>query len=408
MARGLGKEKLGEYSLVFGFYTLFILIFEVGISQTAIRFSSRAVLLNDRETQFQVLRWTFRIRLFLMLNLLFFSFLMAPFVAELWNSPHLTRLLRFSLLIGIVSPLVSIPSIYFQSNKQFKKNTLVLTIQSIFLFLGILFIEYFSLWDIKWIILINLLNTIFSGILCYLLVPSEIFFSKSEIKYFWKKHFKSFLKFPIKENFEKSPNEIKNFILFMMLSTIPVVFIGNIDIWFMGRFVEKAEIGIYNVASKVTIPLTILLIAINTALWPRISGINHISEIRLTVKKMFKINFLLFFGAFIYSFFAPYFIPCIFGSQYTGGIFVAQLLSVKYALNFLIYSILSLGYNLGIVKYYWIINLLQLFFVVLINLIFLPIIGITASAFAQIIVEIINIIFITNFVLNKIKEKKTN
>jgi O-antigen/teichoic acid export membrane protein len=157
----------------------------------------------------------------------------------------------------------------------------------------------------------------------------------------------------------------------------------------MGVFLNTSQIGVYSVATKVTLPLVTLLSAINVALWPRVSAVTSRNAVTALLRNTFRLTFVAAAGALLYAIIAPLFVPFVFGSQYAAGIFLAQLLCFRYCIAILTNPIGVIGYSFGFVKAYWKINLLQLIVVVLILVRLLPTLGPVAAALALILNDVI-------------------
>ncbi|MCC6398101.1 MAG: hypothetical protein IT282_13895, partial [Bacteroidetes bacterium] len=91
----------------------------------------------------------------------------------------------------------------------------------------------------------------------------------------------------------------------------------------------------------------------------------------------------------VYAIFAPMLAPFLFGKEFEGSTLLGQILCLRYAFAMLVAPVGVIGYSLGMVRIYWMINLLQLVAVVLINVLFLPVVGPIASALALLVNELI-------------------
>ena len=80
------------------------------------------------------------------------------------------------------------------------------------------------------------------------------------------------------ESDSSKKSEIHSFAFYMILSSFAIMIVMQSDIWLLGYFLAKNQVGIYNVAKYYVIPLTVILTAVNTALWPRASAIKNQSR----------------------------------------------------------------------------------------------------------------------------------
>lgn len=389
IARGLGPSGMGSFALIISFSTLVIGFSDLGIGQTAIRFASKASIHKDSSGFFRVLRWAFRLRLVLILTLSLIFYSIAPIVSiHFWHDESLTYYLRLSLLIGIFSVISHIPYVYFQSLRRFRANAILSTIQTIVLFIGILIMALLNNWSLELVIVVSILASMVNAFLFVLVVPKSTFIESSK---FTLKKLKHFWKAPkLKYNFEfKEEGNIHSFAFFMLISSLAVMITMQLDIWLMGYFLDSNQVGIYSVAKYFTIPLTILLGSVNTALWPRASELMKKHESVKMLRVTFKFSFVAAILSLIYSVVAPFTIPWIFGEAYSGGIILGILLSIRYCISILICPIGIIGYNFGMVYSYWWINIIQLLVVLGISILLLPLIGPIGSAIALIANEIV-------------------
>lgn len=401
IARGLGPAGIGDYALILSIPTLVISLSDSGIGQTAIRYASKTANVENYGTMHKVLRWAFNLRMLLVLVISAVFYFISPYIAgNFWHNPNLTELLRISLLIAIFGVISHIPTIYFQSLKQFKTNSIILTIQSILTLVGILLIAWFNAWSLEIVISVSIITSGINAALFIISVPKSIYFKYAPTKLgtITKTVLNAFKAPDIDSEIQVEETGIQSFTFYMFLSTLFVLIVSQMDIWLIGYYLNPSQVGIYSVARNFTIPLTVVLAAINTALWPRASALTSKPHIMHLLKTTFKLSVITAILALIYSIVAPLLTPWIFGAAYISGIILGQVLCIRYCLSILICPLGVIGYSMGLVKVYWIINLIQLVIVLLISVIFLPIIGPLASALALIANELVNL-FIVGFII---------
>lgn len=405
IARGLGPVGMGEYALILSIPTLIIGLSDLGIGQTAIRFASKAAFHDDENALFAILRWALRLRLLLITVIVIIFYFLAPIIAtDIWHDEGLVNLIRLSLLIGIFTVISHIPSIYFQSLKRFRMNSLLLTMQTLVTLSGILIIAWLNLWSLQAVIVVSVIASIVNAILFMVSIPRTAFFvhkkgklAINSLKKFWNAP---------QINIEtESIDEFKigSFAFYMFLSSLAVMITLQADIWLLGFFLDKSLVGIYNVEKYFSVPLLVLLGAVNTALWPRASALAHRHQSIGMLKTTFKFSALIAGVCIIYSILAPFTTPWIFGAAYSSGILIGIVLCIRYCISILTCPIGIIGYNFGLVKVYWWINLIQLAAVVGINIWLLPVIGPMGSAIALIVNEIIGFSIQGLFIWRRIK-----
>lgn len=410
VARGLGPAGLGKYALVLSVSDAATTLSDLGIGQTAIRYASRAAGLGDSEEQFAVLRWTFRRRMSLLALIGLIVFVAAPLMAgRIWHMPALAPWIRLALLIGIFGALAHVPSIYFQSLKRFHVNSAVLTGQALISFAGILFLALLKRWSVESVVLVSIV-TAGSGALVFLtLVPRAALLSVGSRPFSLTESVKRFWRAPTLVATAKDgtvdaegPNV---FAFYMLLSSIFVMLILKADVWLMGYFLDARSVGVYNAATRLTLPLAVLLAAINTALWPRASSLVRIEDKAALLRKTFRLCSMVALAAVAYAIGAPHLAPLLFGARYSGSVLLGQLLCIRYLIAILVCPLGVIGYSLGLVRMYWIVNLLQLLTVVVINVLLLPRVGPVASTIALITNEVVGFVGLGVLVRRKLGAK---
>lgn len=404
LARGLGPGGMGEYALILSVAGFVVTASDLGINQTAIRFASRAASVDDKQSHHAVLRWAFRIRMFLVIIVVFTIFILAPYICgKIWNMNELTPLLRLSLIISVFSVISSIPIVYFQSLKQFRMNAIVSIGQTSITLIGILVIAWLNKLSIEFIIVTSIIATMIGTIAFMIVVPKDAFISVEE----FKKPFTiltNFFREPelpsVKSLEDMNPNK---FLFYMTISTIIVAITSNVNIWLIGYYLDKSQIGIYSIAMYFTIPLSLLLTAINTAIWPRASSLKSHTNIRIFLKTTFFLTILVAACGIIYSIIIPLSMPYLFGPAYNNGIILGQALCLGFCIAIVLCPMGVIGYSLGMVRYYWLISVIQLITAITINIILLPKMGIIASAIAYIGYNTIGLILYATLILNKMK-----
>ncbi|MBK7259371.1 MAG: oligosaccharide flippase family protein [Ignavibacteriae bacterium] len=396
IARGLGTEGMGQFALILSLAGVAASLSDLGIGQTAIRFASRAASVGDTDGQMSVLRWAFRLRLALSVAATGLLFFFAPQIADLWKSPGLTPIMRIGLIGGIFTALASIPSIYFQSLKKFGRNASINVAQTSITLFGIVLLAVLHLWSVQYVVIVSLIAAALGALIFILAIPRAALIGRNplprSIAEGWNKVWQNPLSTgtdaatPLKEG-----DDPATFARYNLASTVIVLIILRLDVWLMGAFLPKSDVGIYNIATRFATPLAIMLTAIGGALWPRASSHLTLDQIRAMMKKTFMLCGVLAFFGTLYAIFVPILAPLLFGKAFEGSVLLGQVLCIRYAFAILIAPIGIIGYSVGMVKVYWKINFAQMIAVVLVNVILLPQIGPLASALALLVNEIIGV-----------------
>ena len=392
IARGLGPKGMGSYALILSVSGLASALSDLGIGQTAIRFASQAVAQNNLSLQFSILRWAFRVRMVMVFLVSIAILTISSLITvKFWKAPELTFLLRVSLLIGVVSAVSAIPTIYFQSLKRFKMNSAVLVFQTLISFLGIVLLATYKIWTLEMVLGVNIISVSVSAIVFIILVPKDSFYAN--VDFFKAKGSlleKLFKPPPYHQEIKSSldSTNVSTFTFYMMISSFLVTLSMRADIWLMGYYLDKSQIGLYSVATRYTLPLVVILGALNTTLWPRVSALTSLARTKEIIKKTFQISILIAGFSVIYSILIPLTMPYVFGSKYNDGVLIGQLLCLRYSISILICPLGVVAYSLGFVKIFWWINLIQLLIIVVGNTILLKSMGILAAGLSLLLMEL--------------------
>lgn len=410
IARGLGPSGLGNYALLTSVPNFLVQISDLGIGQTTVRFASRAVFANDNKTQFSALRWAFRVRIsVIVLSSISFCFIMPVVTRMIWHAPDLVYVAELSLFIGLFGSLSLVPFSYFQSKKDFRSFGLITIAQKLMVFLGVFTIFILSAWSLFNIITITILTTGIGALICLRAVPKEAIYDKGELRRLigGSRVFSSL--FSINGIVPNSSLDSANpgkFMYLMVLSTILIGLIMQADVWLMGAYLNKGQVGIYNAGMRFALPLSFVLNSLQVILWPRISAIKNSVDTIKVLGKIFRICLLVSAGGVLYSVIVPGTAPLLLGSAYKKSVLLGQLLSLRYCLAILINPIYLVGYNFGLVNIYWLINLFQLATVIVINILLLPRFGPIGSAIALVANDLLGFILIGSLVLRRVHRMK--
>ena len=394
IARGLGPFGMGQYALVMSVSTFTVGLSDMGIGQTAIRYASRAASQGDAEGLLAILRWTFRLRMLFVLGLSLIVFVLAPTIGgTIWHDTSLTPILQLSLLIGIFATLAHVPIIYSQSIMRFRMNSIIQVAQALISFAGILLVAVFALWHVELVIIVSVIASLIGALAFITVTPKAAFFNLDTS---WRSvHFKlrGALTPPEIKGGELSAfdsSSIGSFARFNFVDQMVSVAITSAPIWIMGIFLVKSQVGIYTVATYVGMPISVLLTAITTALWPRVAAATTLKGNKDLLRKAMPLAIVTVIGALFYAVFAPLLMPFVFGAGYASGILVAQLLCLGWCVYLLTQPINLVCFNFGGVRISWLINVVVLAIIVTVNVWLLPIIGVLAAASAFFVAQIVS------------------
>jgi O-antigen/teichoic acid export membrane protein len=393
IARGLGPTALGHYGLVLSVGGLTAAFSDMGIGQTAIRYAARAAAEGRIDEQMAVLRWALRLRLALVLLVGIVLALAAPRIAgDLWHAPELTPLIRLGLMGGVFATLAAVPVVFFQSVRRFGRNAVVQIGQALLGLGGVLLVAALGRWSVGALILVSVVTAAVGALVFLVMVPRAALLptpastAATPRRPLWRSLIE-----PATALSGVADDGPRVFATYNLISTVIVMITLRLDVWLMGMFGRPDQVGLYTVASRFALPLGLLLAAVGGALWPRASARSDPHEALSLLRHTFRLSLPLGALAVVYAIAVPLLTPWLFGSAYQGSRLLAQVLCIRYALAILIVPVGVIGYSMGLVRVYWIINLVQLVAVAVINVMLLPRIGPMAAALALVVSEILGV-----------------
>jgi stage V sporulation protein B len=393
IARGLGPFGMGQYALAISVSAFVFGISDMGIGQTAIRYASQAASQGDAEGQFAILRWTFRLRMLFVLGLSLLVFALAPTIAAtIWHDDSLTPILQLSLFIGIFATLAHVPTIYAQSARRFRMNSMIQAAQALISFAAILLVAFLALWHVEIVVLASVIATAIGALAFITITPKAIFFKSDTSSRLAHVKLRHLLTPPTIKGGETSAldsTSIGSFARFNFIDQMVVVGALAAPVWLMGIFLAKNLIGIYTAAYYVAVPMTILTTAVSTALWPRVAAAKTLKGNKDLLRSALVLTMFAVVGGLCYAVLAPLLMPLVFGAGYASGVRVAQLLCLGWCVYLLALPVSIVGYNFGVVRISWLINAVGLIVIITVNVWLLPIIGPLAAAAAFGIAQVI-------------------
>ena len=382
IARGLGPEGMGRYALVLSLAGIASSLSDLGIGQTAVRYASRASAAGDTPALMSVLRWAFRMRMVLT-GIITAAFMLSVsrVASTIWHDPGLASYARIGLLGGLFTAFGAVPALYFQSIRRFGVNASIQTAQRLIVFAGVATLALCRQWSLYNLLFVQLATALISSAAFMAAVPARALWRNRKTDppgHFWKPDIAAGTATAHAQD-RHSP---RRFAMYHIISSLVVMITMQCDVWMMGFYLEKVELGVYSAAARFALPLSILLGGLNTALWPRASALQTPAELRRLLKKTLLVSFALASGGAAYAVAAPLLAPLVFGESYREGVLIGQLLCLRSCLSILICPVGVLGYAMGLVRVYWLINLIQLAFVVALNMFLLPRFGAKGAAMA--------------------------
>ncbi len=373
IARLYGAETMGIYTLSITFLGVGTLFGKLGMDTTLLRFVAEYREEHNSNTikymYFKVMKSVIPVSIFIATGFYFLS----PIIAyHIFDKEYLTEYFQIASL-GIV------PFVLLSINKESirgLKNIVVYSLLSNIYVVIIAIVLLILLYSISRESIIPL----FSQVLAILIVCIASFI-------YWFREEKKLDNKNVKEYFIQY-KEILVVSLPMLVTASMSLIISWTDIVMLGVFVTDAEVGVYTVAMKISMLISLSLMAINTIAAPKFAefwGRKDILGLSKVAQQSTKLIFWTSFPLLVITWLFPEWIMSIFGSEFVIGATVLILLSFSQLINAMTGSvtyILQMTGKQNIVQYI-------VFFSAIINIVLnyflIPIYGINGAAIASMV-----------------------
>jgi len=395
IARGLGPEGLGRYTLATSGLMVILNLSDLGIRTTGTRYAARAAAQGQTREQMAVLRWALRLQTLMTAAVTLGFFLAAPFLAvTLWHDAALMPLLRLSLLGAVAGVLYATPLMYYRSARRFGMSSAVLIAGRLGSLLGVTLLAWLDQWSVAKVIVANVVVGALAHVPFNFLVPRESYVApRDEGQRRLDLH--DLLRSPDIGEVSAAAMDGASpgaFAQWYMLAALIQTLIAHAGIWLMGHYLSQSEIGLYNVATRFSFPLEALANALITVVWPRASAATEASHALSLMKRILWPCALLAVAAAVYSLAVPFAAPWVFGASYAGSTLIGQVLCLRHVVSLLAVPITSTAYSFGFVRISWWTQLFKLLCVLGINVALLPVIGALASALALVFSDVLGLL----------------
>ncbi len=396
IVRGLSVEDVGAYTLIFGYYMLMLMLSDLGINQTVLRYAAKAA--TETHKHAQLLNWGVRLKLLSLCSFGLLFFLFAPLVAEVWASASLAPLMQLALLTGFASSMLAMPIVYFQSKQIFRKAGALIALQSLFNLSPLLYLQFSGAWSLTAVVLSGTVSPFLTLIVGLMMMPTKTYWDIDTLKACIAEP-KLFVLAPSGREFNSETEFLSptRYLLFTMPAGLLFALASRVDVWLMGYFLTKMEIGVYGMAQRVALPLSAISESVDGALSPAASSIKERERVGSFLKSaLVTVVGVMVMGA-LYATIVPQVVPVVFGEAYQSGVWVASLLCLRVVIAILSSPFTWLAYNFDYAKVQWAVRVVQLSVMIAVNLTLLSHWGIFAPATAWIMFELIGTISAIGF-----------
>jgi len=308
LARRLGVDSFGLWSLFLSVITLFFTISYFGINVSTRKFVAQHSETNNLKNIFLS---SIKLRLILSFSFSILLLITHKYIAQLLGNSDLEILFLYGVPLIFFSGFVEYFKAVFMGLHRIKYNFIINTCEfSLKLFLIILFL-FFS-------------NSVISVINSYTLA---LFITSCVGFYILYNNFYKNLEFT-KKDFKK---EILNYSYPLIFISLGFIVLTEVDTIMIGYFSSSVEVGVYAVAKQIILKLPHIALALSMGTMPIFAKLNEENKEELKKKliKILKINTSIYaIIVLILLFLSPIFIPWLFGNEYVDSVLPLQILTV--------------------------------------------------------------------------------
>jgi len=380
VTRNLGASCWGIFALCFTVLQITSVIGKLGLDTALLRFIAQYNTQRKVKTAKYIYFKSIIIIVFLSFLLSVFLYYLSPLLAEkVFGKPHLAP--YFKLMFFALIPFVLL-SINSESLRAFKKIKEYTTLQNLlpslcaFIFFSIFF-YILHIKNIKVIIIAYILGIGVSFFISFLLLNKEFSNKNGELE-------------------KISLRQILSVSLPMFLSSSLFMVMSWTDTIMLGMWRTEEEVGIYNVAVRLSMITSFTLGAINSIAAPKFAefwGKKDLEGLKRVAQQSTKLIFWSSFPILLSFWLFPSYILSIFGSEFKNGIPALMILTFGQFVNA---SVGSVGYILqmtGKQKIFQNVVLIGSIVNIILNIILIPTFGGTGAAIASAIaISFINIV----------------
>jgi O-antigen/teichoic acid export membrane protein len=395
LARNLGTEQYGLYSLMMWFLSLAGLVVNLGIGEMTKRFVAEAIGQQNNSTVKGIIRLTLVIRLSagLFASLLILG--LSSYLARLFGGPASSS--YFMLMAVVLLPyvlFVTLNGIFAGFQKYEYSAALTLMVSPLRAVLIIIFgvvgigvkgilTMYMGLWALAIILGIILLKR---------LVPLKDLMTPSLLE-------------P-----EKRKSAIKYSLAAMGILGVDYVLWQQAEVMFLGMYRPVAEVGFYNMAYKIpSTAIESIPFVFGGTLLPAVSeqfGKGEMDKIRAIYRNAARYLMMLSFPLATAGIaLAHPIITLLYGSEYTPAIILMQIVFIPFAMRGLMQSVSSIIYGIKEPTFILKMGIILICVSIGLNLWLIPKYGAIGAAIATSIPRIAALPFYVRFVSKKIGER---
>lgn len=371
ITRNFGADVMGIFSLSTTVLTIASIFARFGLDTTLLRFVAEYSTQNRFDLVKEVYIKSLKIAILFSLILSILFYVLSSFIAlNIFHKDYMATYLK--IVSFAILPMVLL-FMNAQSLRGLKKTSSYSFFQSVSIFL----IASILIWSVSFFIRQDIVPVV-----SYVL---SVFLSAVFSQLMWLKS--SNLDAISHSNFLKIPN-ILSISLPMLLSSSMTFIMTWTDTILLGIYRTEAEVGLYNVALRVSMVTAITLIAVNSIAAPKFAEFyarRDVGGLEKIVRQSTKLIFWTSTPIIIVLALFPSFVLGIFGPEFKSGSGALRILLCGQFVNVLSGSVGFILQMTGKQKVFQKIIMLSMMFNIALNMVFIPQYGINGAAIINII-----------------------
>lgn len=355
LTRLLGPSDYGKYSFIFISMAFLSAILDLGMENTAVRFSNK-----EKDEKNSIFGLYFLLKSIILAIAIFILVLFGENIFIALNKGDLVEYIPY-LIIGLAGEsLLFINDTYLQAVQRFKLRAIINIVRYIISLIYILFLVFSNFLVLKYIV-------------CVYFVPLGIslFFFPRYISFLI-----SFFRQKLKRNLL---TEMSNYQKWVLNICVSGNILSRIDFFMLSFWVNYSLLGIYNAAFQLSAIVSFLPYIFGKVMLPKISNLTNdkiFNFVRKTIAPTLFLSILIIL--FIPT--TEIIVPILFGSEYEAAVPILQVLLIAFIIAFVTVPFEQALYSLGKPKFVAAGKYLQILIIVILNIIMVPKFGILWAA----------------------------
>jgi len=388
VSRTLGPEKFGIVATFNAIWLTISSLTDFGLGNSAVKFISSFLDIDQRQAGIYM-RVIFKLELLIGAAIGVLGLLFSSQIANLLGGPHLLTAVRLAFITGLFVSAGAFFGPFLMAFEQFKKLTAVNIFGAAYRTIGVVILMSLAVLNVNSTMLFYTTVPILLFIIAILVIPKtyRVKASKTEQKQVFIKIF--------------------HFSKWIFLSSLAVVAFGRLDILLLSRLKGSNEVGLYAAAIQLTNFFPLILGAISGVLLPWVSKLKNRPDLVRYLKKALSGSILVAVLLIPIYFISEPLIHLVFGDKYADSIGAFKLIYPGYLLVIIAQPIALIFYAIDQPKMIALINYVQLLFLVVIDLVFIPRIGLYGAAAGFLVGQIVGLVM-TGLLARRILKRAPN